>query len=71
MQRSRWRKSKPWSPSSSIKRKHGKTNVRQGEAKWYLESMSSINTNNDTTTISSTKSTPTIDRPTQKLGKQN
>jgi hypothetical protein len=67
MQRSRWRKSKPLSTSSSIKRKHGKTNVRHGEAKWYLESISSIN--NDTTTISSTKSTPTIDRSTQKLGK--
>jgi hypothetical protein len=80
MQRSRWRKSKPWAPSSSIKRKHPKTNVRHGEAKWYLETISSINTNTnnnnnnnhhhpDNTTQSSTKSTPTIDGSTRKLGK--
>jgi hypothetical protein len=80
MQRSRWRKSKPWaSSSSSIKRKYPKTNVRHSEAKWYLETISSINTNNNTnnnnnnntdnTTISSTESTPAIDRSTGKLGK--
>lgn len=77
MQRSRWRKSKPWaSSSSSIKRKYPKTNVRHSEAKWYLETISSINTNTtttnnntDNTTISSTESTPAIDRSTGKLGK--
>jgi hypothetical protein len=63
IQRSRWRKPKTWSSASSIKRKHGKTNVRPGEAKWYLEAVSSINSNN--TTIP----TPIIDQPTGKLGK--
>jgi len=66
MQRSRWRKPKTWSSASSIKRKHGKTNVRPGEAKWYLEAVSSINSNNDNNT---TIPTPVIDQPTGKLGK--
>jgi hypothetical protein len=79
MQRSRWRKPKPWAPSSSIKRKHPKPNVRHGEAKWYLETISSINTTNtttannntDNTTVTSTTSTPAIDQSTRKLGKDN
>ncbi|CAF2633577.1 unnamed protein product [Rotaria sp. Silwood2] len=63
-----WHKAKAWSPSSStIKRKPGKSNARLGESKWYIEPLSSMNSNNDTTTISSTNSTPTIDRSTQQL----
>ncbi|CAF3953866.1 unnamed protein product [Rotaria sordida] len=58
--------------SSTIKRKHGKTNVYNGEPKWYLETLSSINTNNnnnnDNTAISSTISTPIIDRSSRRLG---
>lgn len=59
MQHSRWRKGKPWTPSSTLKRKHPKTNVRHGEAKWYLETISSINntTDNSTTTDETTKKT--------------
>jgi hypothetical protein len=61
------------SKCSTIKRKPGKTNGRNTEPKWYLENLSLINTNNnnnnDNATISSTISTPTIDRPTRKLGK--
>ncbi|CAF3436491.1 unnamed protein product [Rotaria sp. Silwood1] len=60
--------------SSAIKRKQGKRNVHNGEPKWYLETLSSINTNNnnnnnnnDNTTISSTISTPIIDRSTRRL----
>ncbi|CAF4299502.1 unnamed protein product, partial [Rotaria sp. Silwood2] len=59
--------------SSAIKRRHGKTHVHNGEAKWYLETLSSINTNNnnnnnhDNTTVSSTISTPIIDRSTRRL----
>jgi hypothetical protein len=55
------------SSSSTIKRKHGKTNTRHGEAKWYLESISSMNTDN--TTVPDLTSTPTIDPSTPKLGK--
>jgi hypothetical protein len=74
MQRSRWRKSKAWPQSSTIKRKYPKPNVRHGEAKWYLETISSINTNinnnnTDNTTVSSTTSTSSIDRSTQKIGR--
>ncbi|CAF1544093.1 unnamed protein product, partial [Rotaria sordida] len=58
--------------SSTIKRKHGKANVYNGEPKWYLETLSSINTNNnnnnDNTAISSTISTPIIDRSSRRLG---
>ncbi len=61
------------SKRSTIKRKSGKTNERNGEAKWYLETssinMNNNNNNNDNTTISSTISTPSIDRSTRKLGK--
>ncbi len=64
------------SKSSTIKRKLGKINGKNGEAKWYLESASSINTNNnnnniDNSTISSARSTPITDRPSRKLGKMN
>lgn len=74
LQRSRWRKSKPWAPSSTIKRKYPKSNVRHGEAKWYLETISSINTTNDVNnnnkeTDNTALSSPIIDQPTQKLGK--
>ncbi|CAF3604797.1 unnamed protein product [Rotaria sp. Silwood1] len=74
LQHSRWRKPKQWTSSSSssstttIKRKYPKTNTRLGESKWYIEPTSSMNSNNDDTTISSTKSTPTMDRSTQKTG---
>jgi hypothetical protein len=60
------------SKSSSRKGKSDKTNEHYGEAKWYLETLSSINTNNnnDNTTISSTISTPSMDRSsTRKLGR--
>ena len=74
MPRSTWRKSKLWSTSSSKKRKHLKNNVRHGEAKWYLETISSMNTNkrntdNENSTSSSTNSTPKVDQVKQKLGK--
>jgi hypothetical protein len=74
IQRSRWRKSKPWTQSSTIKRKYPKSNVRHGEAKWYLETISSINTTNDVNnnneeTDNTTLSSPTMDQPNQKLGK--
>ncbi|CAF4767446.1 unnamed protein product, partial [Rotaria magnacalcarata] len=60
--------------SSTIKRKHGKNNARLGKPKWYLDTSPSRNSNSnnndgDSTTISSTKSTPIIDRSAQKLGK--
>ncbi|CAF3376725.1 unnamed protein product [Rotaria socialis] len=71
----RWRKPKACTgPSSStIKRKHVKSNARLGKPKWYLDTSPSRNSNSnnnddDSTTISSTKSTPTIDRSAQKLG---
>ena len=67
MQRSRWRKSKPWVASSTIKRKYPKT-VRHHEAKWYLETISSINTNNNTDNTT-TKSTPPVEPTTQNIGK--
>jgi hypothetical protein len=54
-----------------VKRKHGKTNIRNSEAKWYLETLSSINTNNNNNNSDNTIiSTPIIDRPTRKLGKR-
>ncbi|CAF1344530.1 unnamed protein product [Rotaria sordida] len=64
-QHSHWRKSKPWPSSSlSIKRKHPKNHARLGEPKWYIETMSSMNSNNDNTTIS----TSNIEQSRQKLG---
>ena len=69
------RKSK--SSSSNTKRKCGKTDTCDGESKWYLETLSSINTNNNnnnnnnnTSAVSSTKSTPILDRPSRKLGER-
>ncbi len=51
------------SKCSMIKRKPGKN----GEAKWYLETLSSMNINhNENTSITST---PVHDRPSRKLGK--
>ncbi|CAF2122037.1 unnamed protein product [Rotaria magnacalcarata] len=74
----RWRKPKSCTgPSSStIKRKHGKNNARLGKPKWYLDTSPSRNSNSnnndgDSTTISSTKSTPIIDRSAQKLALEN
>jgi hypothetical protein len=78
LQRSRWRKPKPWAPSTTIKRKHPKSNVRHGEAKWYLETMSTIGTtsdvnNNDDDNNNNNNeeilTSPTINQPTQKTGK--
>lgn len=57
------------SKCSNIKRKSGKTNGRNGDTKWYLETLSTININNNNDTPPSTISTPSIDRPTRKLGK--
>ena len=47
LSRSRWHNPKSWSSSAGVKRKHGKTKVRPGEAKWYLDSISPISTAND------------------------
>ncbi|UJR22069.1 hypothetical protein I4U23_025135 [Adineta vaga] len=65
LQRSRWRKPKTWSSSSSsgLKRKHAKPTVRPGEAKWYLETISSINTTNEETA----KPIPPISESNQKI----
>ncbi|CAF0772524.1 unnamed protein product [Adineta ricciae] len=52
--RSRWHNPKSWSSSAGVKRKHGKTKVRPGEAKWYLDSESSISKANDDETKSAT-----------------
>ena len=71
LQRSRWRKSKPWSPATTIKRKHPKSTVRQGEAKWYLETISTINPTNDVNNNNEEidHPSPTTDQATPKLGK--
>ncbi|CAF3320124.1 unnamed protein product [Rotaria socialis] len=67
------RKSKS-SSLSAIKRKYGKAHSQNGDPEWYLENLSRANTNNNNnnnndnnTAISSAMSTPTIDRPSQKL----
>ncbi|CAF1128000.1 unnamed protein product [Adineta steineri] len=61
------RKSKS-SISSSIRQKYGKSNARNGEPKWYLDTLSpTITNNNDNLTTSSTISTPIIDRQSRKL----
>ena len=65
------KRTRPWgtrkasSPNPTIK-KPIKTTRRHGEAKWYIDTQSS---NADTISISSSRSTPTLDRPTKKLGK--
>jgi hypothetical protein len=58
--------------SSAIKRKHGKTNVLNGDAKWYLENLSSMNTNNNNNNNDNVLlSTPITDQTNRKLGKIN
>lgn len=74
MTNSRWRKPKSCTGSSSttMKRRNGKNNVRLGEAKWYLETISSMNINSnntDTTSVSSAKSTATSSEPVHNFGK--
>ncbi len=54
------------SKCSATKRKSG----RNGESKWYLETSSTININqNENATMSSITSTPINERPSRKLGK--
>lgn len=67
-QYTRAHKVKPW-PASSTSNTKRRKNVRTGEAKWYIDSLSSMNTNCNDTTVSSTQSTPTMEQPAQKLGK--
>lgn len=64
--RSRWHHPKSWSASAGVKRKHGKTKVRPGEAKWYLDSISSNSTTND----DETKSAPPIVQSNSKPGRE-
>lgn len=59
------------SKSSGMKRKMCKSNGKNGEAKWYLDSSPSANIDNhEHTTLSNiVSSTPVLDRPSRKLGK--
>ena len=68
--RSRWRRPKPWPQSSPLKRKHQK-NVRQGQPKWYLEPIPSLNTADNPSTEEKPSPEPPTDPPTPKLGKDD
>ena len=62
------RKSKSSSAAKRFSCKNGRSN---GEAKWYLDNVSSTNINNNNNNDSSAKSTPILDRPSRKMGKKN
>ena len=66
-----WPRSKPGVRPTSSKRKKGKNHGPQTESKWYIQPTSNPPPDPETaSSISSAKSTPTLDRPKKPLGKR-
>lgn len=68
-----WPRSKPGVRTTSSKRKKGKNHGPQTESKWYIQPTSNPQPQQEPETassISSAKSTPTLDRPKAQLGKR-